>query len=66
MFFQHDGPPPHSTCHVTEFVNEQFPNKWMGNRGRVNLSLIPIQMCIRDSKMIAQQEGVRGLWKGNL
>ena len=33
MFFQHDGAPPHYTRHVTEYLNESFPNRWLGRGG---------------------------------
>ena len=31
---QHDGSPPHYTIRVREFLNESFPNRWLG-RGLV-------------------------------
>ena len=33
MYFQHDGAPPHYTRHVRDYLNESFPNRWLG-RGR--------------------------------
>ena len=35
MYFQHDGAPPHYTRHVREYLNESFPNRWLGRRGPV-------------------------------
>ena len=35
MYFQHDGAPPHYTRHVREFLNESFPNRWLGRGGPV-------------------------------
>ena len=35
MYFQHDGAPPHYTRHVTEYLNESFPNRWLGRGGPV-------------------------------
>jgi len=29
MYFQH-GAPPHYTWHAREFLNESFPNRWLG------------------------------------
>jgi len=33
MYFQHDGAPPHYTRHVREYLNESFPNHWLGHGG---------------------------------
>jgi len=33
MYFQHDGAPPHYTRHVREYLNESFPNRWLGRGG---------------------------------
>ena len=30
MYFQHDGAPLHYTRHVREYLNESFPNRWLG------------------------------------
>lgn len=30
MWFQQDGAPPHRSRNVTAYLNEQFPNKWIG------------------------------------
>ena len=35
MYFQHDGAPPHNTRHVREYLNESFPNRWLGRGGPV-------------------------------
>ena len=34
-YYQHDGAPPHYTRHVREFLNESFPNRWLGHGGPV-------------------------------
>ena len=33
MYFQHDGAPPHYTRHMREYLNEFFPNCWLGRGG---------------------------------
>jgi len=35
MHFQHDGAPPQYTRHVREYLNESFPNCWLGRGGPV-------------------------------
>ena len=35
MHFQHDGAPPHYTRHVRDYLNESFPNRWLGRGGPV-------------------------------
>lgn len=35
LWFQQDGAPPHNTRDVREFLHQQFPEKWIGNRGAV-------------------------------
>ena len=35
MYFEHDGVPPHYTCRVREFLNQSFPNRWLGRGGPV-------------------------------
>jgi len=35
MYFQHDGASPHYTRHVREYLNESFPNCWLGHDGLV-------------------------------
>ena len=36
MYFQHDRAPPHYTQHVREYLNESFPNRWLGRGGPVS------------------------------
>lgn len=33
LWFQQDGAPPHNTRAVREFLNREFPGRWIGNRG---------------------------------
>ena len=35
MNFQHDGAPSHYTRHVRDYLNESFPNRWLGRGGPV-------------------------------
>ena len=35
MYFQHAGAPPHYTRHVRYYLNESFPNRWLGRGGPV-------------------------------
>jgi hypothetical protein len=35
MYFQHDGAPPHYSRHVKDYLNETFPNRWLGRGGPV-------------------------------
>lgn len=35
MFFQHDGAPPHHARIVTEWLNDSFPQKWIGRAGPI-------------------------------
>jgi len=35
MYFQHDGASPHYTRHVRDYLNESFPNHWLGRGGPV-------------------------------
>ena len=30
MYFQHDGAPQNYTRHVRDYLNESFPNRWLG------------------------------------
>lgn len=30
MWFMHDGAPPHYTLNVRNYLNQQYPNKWIG------------------------------------
>ena len=36
MYFQHDGAPLHYTWHVREYLNECFPNCWLGRGGPIS------------------------------
>ena len=33
MYFQHEGAPPHYTQHLRDYLNESFPNCWLGHGG---------------------------------
>ena len=33
IYFKHDGAPPHYTWHMREYLNESFPNRWLGRGG---------------------------------
>lgn len=33
MYFQHDGAPPHYARIVSEFLNNRYPNRWIGRGG---------------------------------
>ena len=33
MYFQHDGAPPHFARAVSDFLNETYPNRWIGRGG---------------------------------
>jgi len=35
MYFQHDGAPPHYTRQVRDYLNEPFPNRWLGRGGAI-------------------------------
>jgi hypothetical protein len=35
MYFQHDEAPHHYTIRVREYLNESFPNRWLGRGGPV-------------------------------
>lgn len=35
MFFQQDGAPPHAYRGVTNFLNEQFPGRWIAQHGPI-------------------------------
>lgn len=34
-WFQHDGCPAHNSIQVTNYLNEIFPNRWIGNNGPI-------------------------------
>lgn len=36
MHFQHDGAPAHFDRRVTQFLNESFPNRWIGRGGPIS------------------------------
>jgi len=44
MYFQHDGAPPHYTRHVREYLNESFPNRWLGRGGPPHPLLVDISL----------------------
>ena len=51
MYFQHDGASPHYTRHVREYLNESFPNHWLGRGGPVawplrSPDLTPLDYCL--------------------
>jgi hypothetical protein len=35
MWLQHDGAPPHFARDVRNYLNETFPNRWIGRRGAI-------------------------------
>ena len=35
MYFKHDGAPPYYTRHVRDYLNESFPNRWLGCGGPI-------------------------------
>lgn len=35
MYFQHDGAPPHNSRIVAAYLNQIFPNKWIGTYGPI-------------------------------
>jgi hypothetical protein len=51
MYFQHDGAPPHYTRHVTQYLNDTLPNRWIGRGSTINWpqwspDLIPLDLCL--------------------
>jgi len=50
VYFQHDGAPPHYTRHVRNYLNESFPNRWLGlyqnARSEVLRHLLECMSCI--------------------
>ena len=36
IIFQQDGAPPHCRLHVREFLNETFPDRWIGRDGPIS------------------------------
>ncbi|KAJ8956081.1 hypothetical protein NQ318_016533 [Aromia moschata] len=41
MYFMHDGAPPHFARIVREYLNEQFPGRWIGRGDDVPISWPP-------------------------
>ncbi|KYN15703.1 hypothetical protein ALC57_11999 [Trachymyrmex cornetzi] len=35
IWFQQDGTPPHYSLRVRQYLNEVFPNRWIGRRGYI-------------------------------
>jgi hypothetical protein len=35
-WFQQDGAPPHFAANVRDFLNQEYPNRWIGRRGARN------------------------------
>lgn len=35
QYFQHDGAPPHYSAQVTNYLNQRYPNKWIGRNGPI-------------------------------
>ena len=33
MYFQQGGAPPHNARIVTDYLDSEYPNKWIGNQG---------------------------------
>ena len=47
IYIQHDAAPPHYTRYVREYLNESFPNRWLGRGGPIawpprSLDLTPL------------------------
>ena len=38
MCYQHDGAPRHFSQVISQYLNQQFPNRWIGRSGEQNLS----------------------------
>jgi hypothetical protein len=36
MYFQHGGAPTHYARHVTQHLNDTFPNRWIGRGSTIN------------------------------
>ena len=52
MYFQHDGAPSHYTRHVTQHLNDTFPNTWIGRGSTIHWpprspDLTPLEFCLR-------------------
>ena len=35
MWFQHDGAPPHNQINVRNYLNQEYPNSWIGRNGPI-------------------------------
>lgn len=51
MYFQHDGTPPHFSRAVSTYLNQQFPDKWIGRGGPQSWpprspDLTPLDFCV--------------------
>jgi len=51
MYCQHDGSPSHYTRHVTQHLNDTFPNRWIGRSSTINWpprspDLSPLDFCL--------------------
>ena len=51
MWYLHDGAPPHFARPITEWLNNHFPNQWVGRNGPVtwssrSLDLNPCDFCL--------------------
>ena len=51
MWFQQDGAPPHNARIITDYLNRQHGNNWIGNRDPVSWparspDLTPLDFCI--------------------
>ena len=49
--FQQDGAPPHFATAVRNFLDETFPDKWIGRRGPIEFSprypdITPMDFCV--------------------
>jgi len=51
IYFQHDGAPSHYTRHVMQYLNDTFPNRWIGRGSTINWpprspDLTPLYFCL--------------------
>jgi len=51
MYSQHDGAPSHYTRHVMQYLNDTFPNRWIGRGSTINWpprspDLTPLYFCL--------------------
>lgn len=42
LWFVHDGVPPHRGQYVTEWLNGNFPRRWIGNNSSMNVTIPPL------------------------